>query len=289
MAAPPVTPIEVTQVSAHLVPPWVFIVLFLVLFAVIYHRITKIMRTKMMAGTKSSVQKSHIRSFVNMLRVSLAVIIGIAIFLTYTENFAALGISATVVGAIIGWVLQKPIEGIAAFFLIQTRKPFRVGDRVDIDGMKGDVVDITWTHLFLEEVSGTTTGQDKSGRVIVIPTNILFDKRIINYTMNHEYMLDEVVTTFTYDSNIDKAVEICIAAAERATDKFTLDTKQEPFCRVKLGASGIDVYTRYRTLVRNPHATQTEILLEVYKKTKNRKDIKLAYPVVEVMMHKKRR
>ncbi len=175
------------------------IVIFLVLFIMIYYRLSQMMRQRMLAGQKNQAYRAYVRRFVNLIRIILAVILVAVIGLTYTQNFAALGISAGVLGAVFGWALQKPIEGVAAFFLITTRKPFRVGDRIDLDGMKGDVVDITMTHLYLEEISGTTSGQDKSGRVVVIPTNILFDKKIVKYTMKHENFHDEVMVSFTYD------------------------------------------------------------------------------------------
>ncbi|MBI4449050.1 mechanosensitive ion channel [Candidatus Woesearchaeota archaeon] len=125
MAIPQSAPIEGAQVLQPLVPTWVFITLFFILFVFIWHRISHILRQRMMTASKSAGQK------INVLRVSLAVILGVAIFFTYTESFTALGVSAGIIGAILGWALQKPIEGMAAFFLIVTRKPFRVGDRVE--------------------------------------------------------------------------------------------------------------------------------------------------------------
>ncbi len=82
---------------------------------------------------------------------------------------------------------------------------------------------------------------------------------------------------------------MCIKAAEHATNRFTLDNKQEPFCRIKLGASGVDVYTRYYTLVRNPHAASTEIMTEIFKRANKSKSVQLAYPVTEVIMKKRKK
>ena len=287
MAAPPSAPIEVAQVSTHMIPTWAFVLVFFILFVLIWLRISVIMRQRMLAGSKNAAQRSNVQRFINILRISLAVILGLAIFFTYTESFTALGVSAGVIGAVIGWALQKPIEGMAAFFLIVTRKPFRVGDRIDIEGMKGDVTDITMTHLYIEEVSGTTAGQDRSSRIIVIPTNILFDKRIINYTMNHEYMLDEVVTQVTYDSNIDKAMVLCQEAASKALAKFSVDGKTDPFCRMKFAPSGIDISTRYHTLARSPGVISSEITKEIYNRIRKTKDVRIAFPVTEVHLKKR--
>ena len=94
MAPPPVTPIEVQQLSGSLIPSWVMIVIFLVLFIMIYYRLSQMMRQRMLAGQKNQAYRAYVRRFVNLIRIILAVILVAVIGLTYTQNFAALGISA---------------------------------------------------------------------------------------------------------------------------------------------------------------------------------------------------
>jgi small-conductance mechanosensitive channel len=61
------------------------------------------------------------------------------------------------------------------------------------------------THIFLNEVGGTILGDEKSGRTVMIPTSIIFEEKVTNYTEKNDYILDEVNTTITYESDLDKA------------------------------------------------------------------------------------
>ena len=62
----------------------------------------------------------------------------------------------------VGMALQKPISSVFAWLIIVTRRPFSIGDRVVISNIRGDVVDISLTHIYLEEVGGTIDGEEKS-------------------------------------------------------------------------------------------------------------------------------
>jgi len=97
----------------------------------------------------------------------------------------------------LGWSLQQPVTGIAAWLMIILKKPFKIGDRVVIAGVTGDVTGITLTHVILNQVGGSIGGEERSGRGILIPNAILFQHMIINYTLDQEYMLVTAVSTDT--------------------------------------------------------------------------------------------
>ena len=54
-------------------------------------------------------------------------------------SLAGLGLSAAFVGMILGWSLQAPVTGVAAWLMIILKRPFKIGDRVIISGITGDV------------------------------------------------------------------------------------------------------------------------------------------------------
>ena len=128
-----------------------------------------------------------------MLTWTFVWIVIIVIFgvISLSGSIQALGISAGFLGMIIGWSLQQPVTGVAAWLMLILKRPFRIGQRVIIAGIKGDVVDITLTHVILDQVGGTIVGEERSGRSILIPNAILFTQTITNYTFEVEYILSE--------------------------------------------------------------------------------------------------
>ena len=160
----------------------------------------------------------------------------------------------------LGWSLQQPVTGMAAWLMIILKKPFKIGDRVIIAAITGDVTGITLTHVILNQVGGSVSGEERSGRGILIPNAILFQHVIINYTLDQEFMLDEVPVRLTFDSDWNRAKEIMIAAAKEVTGNIISKTGQEPFIRAEFLDWGILVRLRYNTIPTKRQELSTYII-----------------------------
>ena len=181
---------------------------------IIFSIILKLIKRSLLAKAKTKKQKSNVTVFTDLLMYLFAfflIIIGISL---YSGKLGDLGFIAGLLTVAVGWALQKPISGVVAWLILVTRRPFHIGDRVIILNMKGDVSDITLTHIFLDEVGGTIDGEEGSGRTVMIPTSVIFEHEVINYTQRDDYILDEVVTAITYESDLKKAEEIITDAVE---------------------------------------------------------------------------
>ena len=112
-------------------------------------------------------------------------------------------------------------------------------------------------------------GEEKSGRGILIPNAILFQNTIINYTLDQEYMLDEVPVRLTFDSDWERAKEIMIAAAGEVTKDIIAKTGEAPFIRAEFLDWGVLVRLRYKTIPAQRQEISTyiiEILLREFGK-----------------------
>ncbi len=118
---------------------------------------------------------------------------------------------------VLGWSLQAPVTGLAAWLMIILKRPFKIGDRVIIAGIIGDVMDVTLTHIVLNQVGGTVGGEERSGRAVLIPNAIMFGQVIMNYTFQQDYILDEVPVRITFESDWEEAERILIEAAKKIT------------------------------------------------------------------------
>ena len=209
------------------------------------------------------------------------------VLISFSGSFTALGISAAFLGMIVGWSLQAPVTGIAAWLMILLKRPFKIGDRIIVAGIIGDVVDISLTHILLNQVGGTVDGEEKSGRGVLIPNAILFQQIIHNYCFENTYILDEVPVLVTYESDLALAERICVRAAEEVTGRIIQDTGKPPFTRVELDDSGIRIRVRYRAVAFERQTIGSDIVRAIVREFNQSDRVEFAYPHTEVLYRPK--
>lgn len=267
------------------------LVLFLVISFVIFSIILKLIQKRLLKRVKTKQQVSNVTAFLDLLKFLFVIFLVIIAFSAYYGQWGEIGFIAGLITIALGWALQKPISGVVAWLILVTRRPFHIGDRVIISNIKGDVVNISLTHIILDEVGGTIEGEESSGRRVMIPTSIIFESEVINYTHQDEYILDEVVTTITYESELEKAEEIIIKSVSKIMkpywEKFPKRISQKPHTRLMFKDSGIDVTVRYYTIATSRNKISTMIRRVIWNQINKAENISFAYPHAEVILNKK--
>ncbi len=238
------------------------------------------------------VKAKKLRSNVEIFsRVSKYVVFLILVFVgifSYAGSWTGLGLGLGLFSAALGWALQKPITGIAAWIMIVFKRPFILGDRVIIGNVRGDVADISLTHIYLKEIGGIVPGEESSGRIIMIPNSLLFEQNIINYTSKNEFVLDQVSVPVTYESNLGEAIKISLKAAKKHSKEAIEKTEKEPYIRTFFDPRGIKVNVRYFAPAKNLQEISSNITQEIYKLISKSKRVRIAYPHTEVILKKQK-
>ena len=253
----------------------------------IFSLILGLIKKNLLKKVKRKKQISNIEIFSRVLKYLFFIILIILAFSSYYGSFTSFSIWIGLFSAALGWALQKPITGIAGWIMVVTKRPFEIGDRVIIGTVRGDVVDMTLTHIYLKEIGGLVAGEENSGRVILVPNSTLFEQNIINYTQQDEYILDQVVTLVTYESNLDKAIKIALESAKKHTKEFIAITKNDPYVRTFFNPSGINVHVRYYAPAKRVQEFSSAITKEIFDRIRKAKDVEIAYPHTEVLFRKK--
>lgn len=262
-------------------------VLFVVVAFVIFRIIVGTVKKRLLRRAKTKRQVSNVEIFSRILSYTFVIILITMALLSYGGSWTGLGLGLGLFSAALGWALQKPITGIAAWIMVVTRRPFDIGDRIIIGSVKGDVDDITLTHIYVKEVGGIVGGEENSGRVVMIPNSILFEQNIVNYTSQDEFVLHQVTVSVTYESNLDKAIVLVLDAAKKHTRKFLDKTKVEPYMRNNFQASGIDLVVRYFVPAKRLQEVSSLITQEIYHAIRKSKEVEFAYPHTVVLYKKK--
>ncbi len=209
-------------------------------------------------------------------------VISIFGIIALSGSMKAVGISAGFMGMVLGWSLQAPVTGIAAWLMIILKRPFKTGDRVIIAGIIGDVMDVTLTHIILNQVGGTVGGEERSGRAVLIPNAIMFGQVIMNYTLEQEYILDEVPVRLTFESDWEEAERILIDAAQGVTRDIIEKIGEEPFIRAELFDAGVLMRLRYKVEPPRRQEVSTNIVRIVFQKFYESKTVEFCYPRSEI-------
>lgn len=257
---------------------------------IIFTLILRFLRKYLLRFVKTKKQISNVTVFLDLLKYLFTTLLIIIVISSYYGRWGEPVLIVGLITVSLGWALQKPISGVIAWLVIVIRRPFDIGDRIKILDIKGDVTNITLTHIFLDEIGGTIQEEEKSGRIVMIPNSILFEEEIINYTYQHEYILDEVVVSITYESNLEKAEEIMKGAVLKIMDSYfkkASKISKEPKIRLLFKDSGIDVIVIFNTIAVKRSEIATDIRREIFNEIRKAKDIEFAYPHTEVLFRNK--
>lgn len=246
--------------------------------------------------SRKAYREGNVQNFLFIWRYLWLIVGFVFAIVSFSGSLTSLGISAAFLGMILGWSLQAPVTGIAAWLMIIIKRPFKIGDRVIIAGIIGDVVDISLTHVLLNQVGGTVGGEEKSGRGVLIPNATMFAQIIYNYTLGgvstsaggvdtantSSYILDEVPIRLTFQSDFQAAERIFLDAARQVTGEIIAETGQEPFLRIELFESGIMVRLRFQTLAKDRQRITSDIVRVIIHEFASSDSVEFCLPHMSV-------
>ncbi len=258
------------------------VVLVLILYWV-FCRLLGILKKRLLKKAKNKKERSNIEIFSRAIKYIVMFFLVIFAILSYSGSLTSIGLFAGLLSAALGWALQRPISGMAAWLMLVVKRPFEIGDRVIIGNVKGDISDITLTHVHIQEIGGTIPSEEISGRLILIPNAKLFEEDIINYTKKDNFILDEVSFPITFESDINEAQKIAKESAKTVLKDYMENTK-EIYTRTYFQPSGVDIFVRYLTLTPKRNEISSRITEKIFNKIKACKKVRFAYYHSEILL-----
>lgn len=114
------------------------------------------------------------RQFMLLRRVAVAFSVGLVVILGFVSEFSSLATFAGFITAGLAVGLQTVLLSVAAYFFLVGKWGVRVGDRISISGVTGDVVDVGLLRIYLMELAGTGIDIYPTGRIVVFANSVLF-------------------------------------------------------------------------------------------------------------------
>ena len=226
--------------------------------------------------------------------LALSLISIVLISSVWISAFARFGAFLGLFTAGLAIALKDPLTNIAGWLFINTRKPFSVGDRIQIGENTGDVIDIRLFQFAILEIGNWVQADQSTGRIIHIPNGTVFLTPQANYNKGFQYIWNEIPVLVTFESNWEHAKafmeKIINKHAEHLTRTVGKQIKEAtkkylityidltPVVYTSVKDSGVLLTIRYLCDARKRRTSEHDIWEDILKEFAKNKDIEFAYP-----------
>jgi len=228
------------------------------------------------------------------LVVLLAVVVNI-----WVDNTQSLLVSYGIIAAGLAVALQDLFKNFVGGIIIFVTGIYRIGDRVEINTKKGDVIGIDILYTTLMEMGEWMSGDQATGRLTIIPNGYILAGSVNNYTKDHDFLWDDISVPITYDSDWKEAVTKILSVVRRETDHVafqankelsTLEEKyylprrvMEPAVFITLTDNWINFNIRYVTVVRERRMVRNKLSRLILDEIEKSDKIKVASTTIDIV------
>jgi len=225
----------------------------------------------------------------------------VSIVAIWVEALRSLGTFLGLLTAGLAIALKDLVADLAGWVFILWRKPFELGDRIQIGEDSGDVVDVRLFAFTLMEIGNWVDADQSTGRMIHVPNAKVFTVPLANYTAGFPFLWNELGVMVTFESDwrrakamlseiVDEVTEGTSERAERTlrstSRRFLIHySKLTPIVYTSVKDSGVMLTVRYLCDPRARRGTAEGIWERVLDRFAEAEDIDLAYPTQRVYLN----
>jgi len=203
------------------------------------------------------------RQFLVLRRVVISFLIVVVLIVGFVSEFSSLATFAGFITAGVAVGLQAVLLSVAAYFFVIGRYGIRVGDRISVAGITGDVVDVGLVRLYLMELAGTGLDFYPTGRLVVFSNSVLFQAGtpLFKQIPGTEYAWHEVVVMIAPQGNHKEAQAKLVEAVNQVYSHYRHEIEHQhatierrvdiqiaaprPEARLQFADAGLELLVRY--------------------------------------------
>jgi small-conductance mechanosensitive channel len=180
-------------------------------------------RKKVLKNTVDSDSKYKIVKAVKILQY---ILIASVILFVFSDKLGNVGVTMGLAGAGIAFALQSVIISIAGWLSIMTTGQIKVGQRVKIGEITGDIIDIGVMRTTLMEVGAWVNGDLYNGRITELSNSFVFNAPIQNYSADYPFLWDEITIPLRTESDFHLARKIFVEVTNEICGLYTAESKK---------------------------------------------------------------
>jgi small-conductance mechanosensitive channel len=157
---------------------------------------------------------------------TIYVIIFLIFVFTFSDRFEGFYTTLGLAGAGITFALREVIVSFAGWFAILFGDFFKVGDRVLLGGIKGDVIDLGILRTTLMEIGDWVEGDQYNGRIVRVANSFIFTSPVYNYSANFQFVWDEIKVPIRFGSDNALVRKILDDVADEVIGEVSAQAKE---------------------------------------------------------------
>jgi small-conductance mechanosensitive channel len=223
----------------------------------------------------------------------------IVALMVWAQNIQTIVVGAGLVAIGITISLQEVAKNFAGGLNILINKTYEVGDRIEINSKKGDVIDIGIFYTTILEIDEWLSGDQPTGRLSIIPNSFVLSDITNNYTKDFKFLWDEITIPITYASDWRAAMELILdvinketgTLIKQATDAFPhLERKYffsrrstEPAVFIRLTSNWIEMHARFVTEPKQRRIIRSRLSIGILDGIEKSDKIKIASTTIDIV------
>lgn len=226
-------------------------------------------------------------------RIVTGILMAIVLTLGFISEFNSLATFAGFLTAGIAVALQTLILSVAAYFFLIGRHGVRVGDRITVSGVTGDVIDVGPVRLYLMELGGVGYDLYPTGRVVVVSNSVLFQGvPFFKQIPGTAYAWHEVVVKLQPGGDYAQAEKKLLEAVNAVYAQYRDSLEQQhqaleglvaiplvvpsPQARLQLENSGLELAVRYPVALHREAETDNQMIRKIVETIQGDPELKVA-------------
>jgi small-conductance mechanosensitive channel len=197
-----------------------FSIVVIVLAWIVY----RVARRVLASRIKDKTHLFTLRVLVRNAFIFIASVVILLIWLGLGSNFT---VAMGILGAGIAFASQELIGSFTGYLNIVTGSIYRIGDRVRVGDVTGDVMDISILRTTLMEIGEWVKADQYTGRIVSIANRAVFSGPVFNYTQYWHYLWDEIMIPITYTSDWRRAAELMLEHGREYSTHIQADAQAE--------------------------------------------------------------
>lgn len=186
--------------------------------------VLKIVQRSFASRIKNNEARYKTRKFISFIGFALSVLL---VTIVYNEKLGGLTVAIGVAGAGIAFALQEVIVSIAGWMAIIFGNFYKTGDRIQLGGIKGDVIDIGVLRTTIMETGEWVNGDLYNGRIVLVANSFVFKEPVFNYSGDFAFLWDELTVQVQFGSDYELARTILLSVANEVVSAYTKDAETE--------------------------------------------------------------
>jgi small-conductance mechanosensitive channel len=240
--------------------------------------IINVIQKSFFSKIKDNDNRYHAKKISSFIGYFLTLVLLIIVF---NDKLGGLTVALGVAGAGIAFALQEIITSVAGWLAILFGGFYKSGDRVQLGGIKGDVMDIGVLRTTIMETGQWVDGDLYNGRIVLIANSFVFKEPVFNYSGDFPFLWDEIKIPIKFGSNYDKAKELMVKIGKEVAGDLTEkshekwlklqsmyrleEAQTEPMVSLIANDNWVEFTLRYVVSYKKRRATKSELFSRLLK------------------------